>query len=229
MAFPLPFPKHKHYGEPIHLRSTRGAREVPGLGCEEDQRAKDAGETPERHALSISGTPSSQVTQNRKEVAERDQTKLELDPANEVRPTSTSVPVPPAGKVADALEPKEDPSSARALHKKVKKLLEHPTAISKEDREAYANDNVNGFKKHPLAWWVRSFENDVRVAEMAGEKAGADSGRRSVPECAAGLRRRSPLLSDGEDLAWKLNPGEAKGSAPTSRRQRHRRTRRGQR
>ncbi len=113
------------------------------------------------------------ILKERKEVAERDQTKLELNPANEVRPASTSVPMPPAGKVADALESKEDPTSARALHKKVKKLLEHPTAISKEDRDAYHEDNVNGFKKHPLAWWVRSFENDVRVAEMAGEKAAA--------------------------------------------------------
>lgn len=172
--FPLPWPKHKHYGKPIDLRDTKeleGAltwakNKIEAAGTEGRELGPNDMLIEFRDALDL-------VLKDRKEVAERDQTKLELDPANEVRPTSTSVPVPPAGKVADALEPKEDPSSARALHKKVKKLLEHPTAISKEDREAYANDNVNGFKKHPLAWWVRSFENDVRVAEMAGEKAAA--------------------------------------------------------
>jgi hypothetical protein len=96
-----------------------------------------------------------------------------LEPPAPVQQVSTSVPVPPAGKVVDALQPKEDPSSARSIYKKIEKLLAHPTAISQEDRDAYHYDKVNGFKKHPATWWLRAFENDVRTAEMAGEKRAA--------------------------------------------------------
>jgi phage recombination protein Bet len=193
MAYPLPFAKHKHAGEPIHLRSTEELEKFYDWAAKKCADAKTAGEEPSemmvdfREALSL-------VINHRSEESDRDQAKLELEPAATVQQGSTSVPVPPPGKVADALEPKEDETSARSLHKKVKELLKHPTAISKEDRDAFKADNVNGFKKHPLAWWARSFENDVRVAEMAGEKTRCDSSRRFVPECVGRNGRRFTIL-----------------------------------
>jgi hypothetical protein len=180
-AFPLPFPTHKHSGEPIDTRETK---ELEGFLKWATAKIETAGrEGTEPSTMMIEFAEALRlILADRKEVAERDQTKLPLEPPAPVQQASTSVPVPPAGKVVDALEPKEDPTSARALHKKVKKLLEHPTAVSKEDRDAYHEDNVNGFKKHPLAWWVRSFENDIRVAGLAGEKRAATHPDDSFPE-----------------------------------------------
>jgi phage recombination protein Bet len=184
VAFPLPFPKHKHAGEPIHLRSTEELEKFLDWASKKIADAKAANEEPSEMLVEFADALR-QVTQHRKEEAERDQTKLPLESGVEAQsPASTSVSMPPGGKVADALEQKEDPTSARALYKKINKLLEHPTAISKEDRDAYQLDKVNSFKKHPINWWLRSFENDVRVAELAGEKqAGAAAGvDESFPE-----------------------------------------------
>lgn len=180
MAYPLPFAKHKHSGEPIHLRSTEDLEKFYDWAAKKCTEAKAAGEEPTemmidfREALSL-------VINHRSEEKERDQTKLPLDAPAPVQQGSTSVSMPPGGKVADALEAKEDATSTRGVHKKIKAALEHPTAISKEDREAYEADKVNGFKKHQLAWWARSFENDVRVAEMAGEKRAATAIDDSFP------------------------------------------------
>lgn len=195
-AFPLPWPKHKHYGEPIDSRDTK---ELEGALTWTESKIRQAGldgrDLAPTDMLVEFAEALRLVLAPRKEEAKRDQTKLALESTEEVRPVSTSVPMPPAGKVADALEPKEDPTSTRAFHKKIKKLLEHPTAISKEDRAAYADDNVNGFKKHPIQWWVRSFENDVRVAEMAGKANDAAS---TLPNDQTG-GFPSALLQDDDD------------------------------
>jgi phage recombination protein Bet len=180
-AFPLPFPTHKHSGEPIDTRETKELEGFLKWATAKIDTAGREGTEPSTMMIEFAEALRLILT-DRKEVAERDQTKLPLESPAPVQQASTSVPMPPPGKIVDALEPKEDPTSARALHKKVKKLLEHPTAISKEDRDAYHDDNVNGFKKHPIAWWVRSFENDIRVAELAGEKRAATHPDDSFPE-----------------------------------------------
>lgn len=178
-SFPLPFPKHKHYNEPIDTRDTKELQGFYDWCGRRIEEAGGKGEEPSNMLIEFKDALKL-ILDARKEEAERDQTKLALDASAPVQQESTSVPVPPAGKVADALQPKEDPSSARSLHKRVKELLEQP-GIEQEDRDAYHEDNVNGFKKHPLAWWLKNFENAVRVAKLAGGKKAAGAATIETP------------------------------------------------
>lgn len=188
-AFPLPFSSHKHHGEPIDTRSTE---ELEGFLKWALKKINAPGAEPSTMMIEFAEALRL-ILADRKEVAERDQTKLPLESPAPVQQESTSVPMPPPGKIVDALEPKEDPTSARALYKKVKTLIDHP-AITQKDKDDYNVDKVNGFKKHPLDWWVRNFENEVRIAELAGEKRAATASGDPFPEGAQG--------SDDSDLPF---------------------------
>lgn len=178
-AFPLPFTKHKHYNKPIDTRSTEELEKALEWAAKKIEEEGAAGNEPSA-MLSEFAEALRLVLGERKEVVERDQTKLDLAPTS-APSESTNVKMPKPGKVADALEAKDDSTSSRALHKKAKELLESP-AISDEDKAAYHQDNVNGFKKHPHEWWIRSFENDVRTARMAGEGRAATEPDDSFPK-----------------------------------------------
>lgn len=179
-AFPLPFPTHKHSGEPIDTRETKELEGFLTWATNKIIAAGQEGSEPSTLMVEFKEALTLILT-DRKETIERDQTKLDLAPTS-APSESTNVKMPPPGKVADALEAKgDDPTSSRALHKKAKELLDSP-AISEEDKAAYHQDNVNGFKKHPHAWWIRSFENDVRTAAMAGEGRAATAPGDSFPE-----------------------------------------------
>lgn len=172
-AFPLPWPNHKHYKEPIEKRTTEelekalvwAKNKINAAGAEGRELAPTDMLVEFRDALAM-------VIEDKKATAEKDQTKLDLAPTT-APSESTSVKMPPPGKVEDAI--KEDPTSKRALVARIKKVLSHP-AISVEERDAYNADNVNGFKKRALTWWVNRFELLVEkaTANVAPTKEGAD-------------------------------------------------------
>jgi hypothetical protein len=161
-AFGLPWPKHKHFGQPIDLRSTEELEsalkwakdKIDGAAAEGRELAPNDMLMEFREALQL-------VLADRKEQVEKNQTKLDLDQPKTETPASTSVKMPPPGKVADALEPNAvDPTSKKGFHDRIKKALESP-AIDVEIRDAYHRDNINGFKRpgKTLEWWAKRLED----------------------------------------------------------------------
>lgn len=90
---------------------------------------------------------------------------------------STSHPVPPPGRVIDAIDPMAvDPTSKRAIYARIEKALESSN-ISPETREIYAEANVNGFKppKHrSIEWWVRKLEDLARIGDTESAEPAVD-------------------------------------------------------
>jgi hypothetical protein len=169
-SYPLPARNHKHFGEPIETRGTEElegfldwcVRKIGEAGADGRELAADDTIVTFKEALTL-------VLADRKANAEKDQTKLDLDPKNEVKaPVSTSVPVPPPGRIVDALTPKQvvhselDATSKKAFYARVKVALESP-AIDVSTRDAYKVDLVNGFKgRQTLESWA------IRLEKLAG-------------------------------------------------------------
>lgn len=178
-AFPLPFRKHKHHGEPIGDRTTEELEKALAWTIDKIRDAGNEGRELAPTDLLVEFKEAlTLILEERKAEIEKSQTRLDLDspatagrggvnvPSSEAAsgsdhssPSSTSVPVPPPGKVSDAIQSIDDPTSIRALHARAKKALESP-AIGRELREKYADANVNGFKRphNTLAWWVKELE-----------------------------------------------------------------------
>jgi hypothetical protein len=171
MAYPLPWPKHKHFGQPIRTRSTK---ELEGALAWAVKKINDAGAEGRelgptdmmvefKEALAL-------VVAHRNEETDRESARLEAAGIEGPAPKaeSTSVPVPKPGKIADAIAPIDDPTSKNALYARVKKALES-AAISPALRDDYARDNVNGFKRpgKPLAWWAEKLEAVAKKAAPA--------------------------------------------------------------
>lgn len=187
-AYPLPWPKHKHFGEAIDTRSTE---ELVGASNWAVKKIRDAGaegrELEPTHWMIEFRDALGMVIEARKAEIERDQTNLDLGAASEglaapqeppAPPASTNVKMPPPGKVADALP--IDATSKNALYARVKTALESP-AIDKDLRDQYAKDNVNGFKRpgQTLAWWAEKLE---QVAKKAGPATAFPSDNETFPE-----------------------------------------------
>lgn len=172
-AFPLPFPTHKHYNEPIDTRDTKELQGFSDWASRKIEEASGKGEEPRSQMIDFKEALTL-VLDDRKAIAEKDQTKLELEPAKADPAASTSVKMPPPGKVADAL-PKVDPTSNKAYFDRAKKALESP-AIDVKTRDEFQRDKVNGFKRQgkDLEWWVKHLESIA-----AADKGGVDE---SFPE-----------------------------------------------
>jgi hypothetical protein len=166
-AFPLPFPTHKHYNEPIDTRETKELQGFFDWATRKIEEAGGKGEEPRSQMIDFKEALRL-VLEDREAIAEKDQTKLDLDQQVEAAttpegspPKSTNVKMPPPGKVSDAL-PKVDPTSNKAYFDRAKKALESP-AIDVKIRDEFQSDKVNGFKREgkTLEWWVKELERIV--------------------------------------------------------------------
>jgi hypothetical protein len=178
-AFPLPFRKHKHFNDPIDTRSTDELQKALDWTVTKINEEGVAGNEPSV-MLTDFAAALRLILAERKEIAERDQTKLDLGGATAAdiisEPTTSATE---KHQALDSLEGKEDPTSKRALHSRIQQALKSP-AISVETRQLYADDNVNGFKgkgRHTLSWWASQLES---IAGRAGGGGPADP--TDVPE-----------------------------------------------
>lgn len=176
-AFPLPFPKHTHYNEPIE---TRDAKELQGFYDWCGRKIEEAGAKGEEPSTMLTDFKAALklVLDEKKAVAERDQTKLDLRTESDIasEPTTGAAEkaeargkVTKPGKVADAIEPvKEDPTSVRAEIKRIEALVKHP-GVKQDTKDAYHRDKIVGFKQHPSSWWFSTIEKEVAESEESAE------------------------------------------------------------
>lgn len=170
MAYPLPWPKHKHAGTPISTRSTKelesalewAVKKINDAGAEGRELAPTDMLVEFKDALTL-------VLAHREEEADRESARLEAAGIEAPKAESTSVPVTKPGKVEDALDQPLDPTSKKALYARVKVAL-GSAAITVETRDLYKYDLINGFKKpgHSLQWWANQLETIAKIKGGGG-------------------------------------------------------------